>query len=97
MTRDVVVKLLRTMKEFGESEITHTFMGNEPNEISISFDRAAFPAEDRLPVCNLLFRHRGPHFHDPGIDVIFIRTSGHHVKMMPFFIRRRILWNHSAT
>ncbi|KON91936.1 hypothetical protein AF331_05550 [Rossellomorea marisflavi] len=39
MTRDVVVKLLRTMKEFGESEITHTFMGNEPNEISISFDR----------------------------------------------------------
>ncbi|MDW4526689.1 hypothetical protein R3398_09925 [Rossellomorea marisflavi] len=39
MTRDVVVKLLRTMKEFGESEITHTFTGNEPHEISISFDR----------------------------------------------------------
>ncbi|WP_442637531.1 hypothetical protein [Rossellomorea marisflavi] len=39
MTRDVVVKLLRTMKEFGESEITHTFTGNELHEISISFDR----------------------------------------------------------
>ncbi|MBV6685220.1 hypothetical protein KV679_16055 [Bacillus sp. JRC01] len=39
MRRDVVVKLLKTMKEFDESEITHTFMSEEPKEISISFDR----------------------------------------------------------